>query len=413
MGRPDAWFVVFVAGLLVACGTPTLKPQSTAVSETAAPAADVEVAPEEGVLRRIDLAVWPEALAWSPDGKTLALVDGDLIRTLMPERQWRLPKMSDEGYSPSWWSVRWRPDGKAILVGGPSGSALVRIEDGSVLQRFAEGRRAWWIGDTLCTATDQDAVNSPKTLVQRWTMGGTQRKLPTGFTLGAVSRNGLAMILQKNGDDSRDEHGGLYLLVLDGKGNTRWSKPLYTCGRLDLRGELDVDWNPHFETAVRTVDTSGGGTMRALADTRDREFALELVEERGTSWGGEARWIDDRHALAFLSMSHSYQVDAKTRLSVGCNRLALFDAKTHGIRPIYDSPSMVDAVGSGSYVAIVEMRDKRFRVIVTEWKRTDSGEILTTRYQPDDADVSVTEGGERWRSWLESPVPPLQGVRSR
>src|SRR5262249_25055307 len=111
-------------------------------------------------LRTVEVGQPVYALAWSPDGSTLAcsgrqlavqlydVSSARLLRTLGPANQ-------------DFYSVAWAPDGQSLAGGGKATTYLWEAESGKALQAFAgAGHAVAWgpDGQTLASTTAAGAV---------------------------------------------------------------------------------------------------------------------------------------------------------------------------------------------------------------------------------------------------------------
>jgi hypothetical protein len=363
-----------------------------------------------GEVLRMPIGKWQDfGFSWNPNGTLLGMNRGGQVSILEPKNHAERPLAKGQ-------LLGWRPDGKAVLIGvgdpDREQSRIVNVATGHVDQVFPVGKWAWWLGNTSCQAT---RIWEPlkKGQHQTWMFGTEKRDLPAGLVLTAVSQDGHAMLLDVPGDYPMWAKHALVLWIVDDQGKLRWRKTILDCGRRDLAGQLDLEWNPKYQLAARTVDGSGGGTMLGYVDSKSRQTSLELIQSKQDIyfWVNDLDWIDDRNLFIQFGISITYQPDQKTSSGIYLNRLALYDGATGRIRPIYQSPSLLAATASAKYVAIVEGDAKAPSqdLVISEWKRDSEGRIVTSKYTPKD---EIQDDEEDWTRFLQSPAPPLKSVRS-
>lgn len=368
-----------------------------------------------GAVRQIPLNGQEWSLEWSPNGQTLAMIDifspedGDSVkkstfRLFNPTRTIELP-VSDNG-----WAIdRWKPDGKQIMISDWYQTLILDMPSGKIAKRLPPNTYAWWIGDVLCITKKIEV--KPNNRVHRWWFGKQERKLPTGLTFDSASLDGNVLIAEvnKGSNDNNRSTYALAMIVLDEAGNIRWYKKLLSGGRLDLRADYVSSWNPKYGMLARTVDISGAPSMLGFVEDRFGETALEALNIPNESWYGadNLRWVGERSLT--MTMDVSYLNGATPPVYI-----ALFDAVSKTIRPIYGSPSMVSYSGSKHSAAIIERQGSgSCRLVICGWKRNNKGEIITTEYVPADAPRDALGKTQDWSHYIIHPSKPLKPTRTR
>lgn len=342
------------------------------------------------------------AMEWSQDGNSLALIDGHTLRSVLDSRKLEL----EDDY---WFQVRWNPDGSKLLVKGIDKAVLVDTKTWTVEKQLEEGEN-WWFGNLLASADSVEPSSDLRGNVQEWTAGKIKNRLPKSLIVVAASRDGLALLSLDEGKPDKYDDESLWLLLLEERTGRLLSRKELSSGRLDMFGPLEVDWNPSRKLAARTIDNSGGSTFTGLVEAPDWEYELRLVDgENAYFWVSNLRWLDENLLFVSLNISHQYVADQLTTRGFFRNVLALYEADSGRIRPVYESDSMLTAAASKELVAILEkVNENETRLVISEWVRTAAGVPYATRYRPKDE----PEEGD-YKRFLDHPQKPLPRTRTR
>jgi hypothetical protein len=146
--------------------------------------------------------------------------------------------------------------------------------------------------------------------------------------------------------------------------------------------------------------------MSAYVSSKDWESSIELTDRSPVYWSGEPVWIDDRWLCIRLENSVEDQSTDKNSSPAWRHRLALYDAKTGCIRPVYESLKMIEAAVCKDRVAILEKVGDSARIVISEWNKTPDGIIVCPKYVPSDAPENPN-----YLKFILHPDKPLKKVR--
>jgi len=308
------------------------------------------------------------AMQWSPDGSCLAFTDGLELKTTLPNRSLILPKLKSTYTSrPSYQQIRWRPDGKQLLVYGSDKVVLVDIGKWAVQKILNRDRWHWWFANELATYMPPKSDPAPSSYPNAWYANGVAHPLPKGLWLKAVEPRGTAFLLADN------EQFDLWLLTVDQRKGTKTSLvKLRNPGRSETDYELTVGWNSKVKIAAFIIDVSFGGTFVSVVRSKSKEAIVGLTPS-GDVWWSECYWIDDR----YLAVHFTYPYVSGS--NVDEISLGVYDVRSGRTRAIYGSKDAIKIEAGKQYVAILEGAQSK-RIVISKWKRDAKGNLVGLKY---------------------------------
>jgi hypothetical protein len=314
-------------------------------------------------------------LKWSPDGQTLAFIDGATLRTVEPDRSLELPlstnmKHPDEG----WDDFRWSPNGQQIIAYGADESVVVDVRKRQIIQRIPRDTLVWWFGNELATSKTIDRGEVPENNVQTWKADGATHQFPTGLKFENASQNGRAILA------SDLSTMFLWLLMIDPHSGKVYDKrQIRSFGRVDLEGGQRIDWNPYRRLAVHGLKAKAADKYCTFVSSKDWESELTLGDGKDLNWSGRPSWIDDRRLCVCLEENHQPQPSVK--------QIAIYDSETGYLHPVYASSKMIETAATQKWVAILEKDKGKERIVISGWNRSPDGTVIGTVYRSPDAGV--------------------------
>lgn len=373
---------------------------------------------QAGVVLKIGIEQPLDMIEWSPDGKTLAYIQSDVLSTVFPTRAIKLPSdptaLGGADVGRLYYHLHWNSSGSQILINGTLGTIVIDISSGTIVRKLPEEAAAWWLGNKLCWTKQQQYEYAPKDACQPYWVQDELHYFPRGFTFDGASRDGHSVLAVQNwgaGNNQLDrEHE--YLFTIDERRNVTTGRRLFTIGRIDMHVEHEIARNPSRNLVARTVDLSGGGTTRAYLDDGRSECELDILPGPGPRnyTAGNLRWLDNRFLSFEVDSFANVMINSRTSRVINTLQFCLYDAQTGSARPIYESSVGSIVAASNSYAAIVEGTKDSARLIISEWRRSAKGHIITTVYQPPVSEDLLDQVVDYLSFYLQ-PDKPLVGKR--
>ena len=230
------------------------------------------------------------ALAWSPDGETIASASSDgTIRLWNPavERMER----SIEAHEGSVWGLAWSPDGQTLASAGTDGAVRFWTPGNGTCIREAAGSE----GIAFCIAWHPDgnrivsghadgtlklhAIN-PNTPVAAW----------PGHTTGGLSTEVIAAAWAPNGETFATGGIDFAVRLWDREGSSLAALRAKTKARNDING---LAWSPDGQSLAAAGQD---GTIRIWDPSSGHERAQVSIGP--TYWTRGVAWSPDGHGLA-------------------------------------------------------------------------------------------------------------------
>jgi hypothetical protein len=313
-------------------------------------------------------------LRWSPNGKTLAYIDGNTLYTWNPGNSLAL-----EGGS-KWTNPMWSPDGQFIVVTSPQKTLVVSAHDLSVFGQYNGDSIIWWCGNKLCSAEHVSPGSRTKTDVQTFVFGSEERPVPTGMTLVAAAPEGSVLLAETNFVGEPEDTGTFVLLGMDVKrGAVLWVKPV-TSAALKGYGKPDLIWSERLQMAAHTSDLGGGFDYRGYVDNGRSTYELKFASAANYTWvSGAMSWIGEElfapMTLGRVAMPSRQEADLHF-----WNEIALFNSRTGELRSVATGLPFEAAAASDRYVALVVRKDDEVKIVVSQWIRDEKGQIQGLSY---------------------------------
>lgn len=321
-------------------------------------------------------------MRWSPNGRTLAYLDDNMLYTWNDSGELTLEANTQ------WSGPFWSPNGQFIVVSSPVSTVVVEANGMQVRQRFDGEQIVWWCGDKLCYAPRQFASKRTKRDIQSYVYGTGEQSLPAGLSLVAAAPDGSVLIAQNNYKDGSADSATFEMLGIDTRnGSILWIKPAPSLATRNY-GNPDLEWNEKLQMAAQTADAGGGFDYRAYVEGGSNTVELKFPNAANYSWvSGPVSWLGDDLFVPMtlgriLTTGHS-TIDIHI-----WNELALFNGRTGDIRTVSSGLPFEAAAASSSYVAFVVRVDDEPKIVIAQWARDHDGGIESVTYAPSAPNVS-------------------------
>lgn len=309
-------------------------------------------------------------MAWSPGGRTLAFIDGNVLYTWHPFRSVPL----GNGGGVAWSHPRWSPDGLFISVSNGVKTLIIDFHSMAITKQLEGDLIVWWSDLKMCTAERRDAGAHSLSEAHVMRLGSDQIALPQGLTLVAASQNGATLLAQTNYKGQNPNTSTFLLLGMDTTfGRVLWQRAVPTV-RAEGIGAPDLIWNDRLQIAAHTSDAGGGFDYRGFIDTRDHDRLLAMDDKASYNWiSGSPNWVGDELVAPLTSASIDCQRHAT---NIGFSDAILFyNGKTGATRSLKLGFDYDVATACDQFLAVVRHVGSQPVLTIMPWRKDRDGVI--------------------------------------
>lgn len=309
-------------------------------------------------------------MAWSPGGRTLAFLDGNVLHTWHP---FQSTPLGNDGGMP-WSHPRWSPDGLFITVSNGNKTVIVDFHSMAITRELPGDLIVWWSDQRLCYADRRDPGAHSADESQAFNFGDDKVVLPTGMSLVAASQSGATVLTQTNFKGQNPNTSTFMLIGMDTtSGRVLWQRAVSTV-RAEGIGAPDLLWNERLQVAAHTSDAGGGYDYRGFVDTRDHDRLLAADENASYNWiSGSPNWVGDE-LVAPMTSATIDRAQHAANINFG-DRILFYNAKAGTTRTLALGMNYDVATACDQFLAVVRHVDSQVVLTIMPWKKDRNGVI--------------------------------------